>query len=355
MIPILYESNEVSFVSNGLGRLRECADCKVTEERNGAYEVDFSFPVTGAHYSDIQHGRIIAVKHDDSDDVQPFEIVSSSEPINGIVNFHAVHISYRQSKLTASGSNINSLADAFTMLQTAEPANPFSYWTDKDSTGYMAAADGIPQTVRSLLGGVKGSILDAYGGEFEWDKWTVNLHSARGEQRGLTIRYGVNLSSYNRETDYSETYTAVIPYWTGDNGSGGKVIVKGNMVDSGAIPYNGFTACVPLDLTDKFQAQPTTAQLEAMAASILATEQPYLPVRNFKVSFVRLHETEEYKQYASLMECKLCDMVNVIFPRYGVNGRFKVVKTVYNVLQERYDEMELGALSTTLSQALGLS
>ena len=108
MYPILFEKNETSFSSNGLGRLRDCISCVVTEERNGIYECDFEYPVDGARYEDIICGRIIGVTHDDSDDLQPFDIVSYTKPIDGIVTFHAVHISYRQSGLTVRGTNINS-------------------------------------------------------------------------------------------------------------------------------------------------------------------------------------------------------------------------------------------------------
>ena len=107
MIPILYEKDETAFVSNGLGRLRDCISCTCYEERNGVYYVDFEYPIDGVNYDRIQCGRIIAVEHDESNDVQPFDIVGYERPINGVVTFHAVHISYRQCSLTVSGSNIN--------------------------------------------------------------------------------------------------------------------------------------------------------------------------------------------------------------------------------------------------------
>ena len=112
MIPILFEKTETAFNNNGLGRLRDCISCVVTEERNGIYECDFELPVTSSDYEDVQIGRIIGVTHDDTDDIQPFDIVSYSKPIDGVVTFHAVHISYRQSYMTVTGSNINSLSDA---------------------------------------------------------------------------------------------------------------------------------------------------------------------------------------------------------------------------------------------------
>lgn len=355
MIPILFEKTETAFDSNGLGRLRDCISCVVTEERNGIYECDFEYPIDGVNYDRIQLGRIIGVEHDESSDIQPFDIVGYSRPINGIVTFHCTHISYRQCAMTVSGTNINSLADAFTMLGTATPTNPFTYWTDKTSTGFLASADGIPHSVRQVLGGMEGSILDAYGGEYEWDKWTVKLWASRGEVKPFSIRYGVNLTDYNEEVDYSDTYTSVIPYWSGQDTNGNDVIVKGSKQTASYPSFNGMDRCIPLDVTDKFESKPTQAQVEAQGLSYINTNQTYLPSQNITVDFVRLSESAEYAQFKSLQSCKLCDSINVYFPMYQTEGQFKIVRTEYDVLQERYSKLELGTLSTSLAEALGIS
>lgn len=350
MIPILYEKDETLFSTNGLGRLRDVIECRVTEERNGVYELEFTYPVNGQNYDKIQIGRIVAVEHDDSGDVQPFDIVGYEKPIEGVVTFHCTHISYRQSYMTVTGTNINSLASAFTKLSTASPTNPFTYWTDKTSTGYVGAFDGIPKSVRSILGGVEGSLLDAYGGEYEWDKFTVKLWSERGQYRDFTVRYGVNMMDYLDETDSSECYSSIIPYWTD-----GTVTVVGNKQTSSYRPPSGRDACVPMDVSDRFESQPTRDQVNTMGASILNSGQPYLPTQNITVSFVRLQDTPEYAQFSSLLRCGLCDTIKVVFADYNSSGVFKIVRTVWDVLSERYEEMELGDLSTSLSEALGIS
>ena len=349
MIPILYDSNETLFTSNGLGRLRDCISAKVSEERNSIYELDFEYPIDGANYDLIQVGRIVGVTHDDGGDIQPFDIVSFERPINGVVTFHCTHISYRQSYLTVTGSNINSLADAFTLFESAEPENPFAYETDKDSTGYLASADGVPKTVRSMLGGMEGSILDAYGGEYEWDKFIVKLHSSRGQQRSFSIRYGVNMLDYNEEYDASGTYMSCVPYWTD-----GTTTIVGDRQDSGGSTVTGRGECVPLDVSEKFEEQPTKAEVEAMGLSVMNSKNPMIPSQNIHVEFVRLQDLG-YEGLENLLQCKLCDTIKVVFPFYNTTGNFKIVKTVWDVLQDRYESMELGDLSVTLSEALGIS
>lgn len=350
MIPILYDKNETAFASNGLGRLRDCISCIVTEERNGIYECDFEYPVDGAHYDLIQVGRIVCVTHDDSDDIQPFDIVGFEKPIDGIVTFHCVHISYRQSYLTVTGSNIQSLADAFTALGNAEPGNPFIYNTNKASTGALVCMDGTPRSVRQVLGGIEGSILDIYGGEYEWNRWTVNLWSARGQYRDFAIRYGLNMLDYNEELDSANCYSSCIPYWTD-----GTTTIVGDKQTAIGITPSGRELCIPLDVSEKFENQPTKAEVEQMGASVMNGSNPTVPTQNITVSFIRLQDMDEFADYESLLQCKLCDTIKVIFPDYNSSGNFKIVKTVWNVLTDKYDEMELGDLSITLAEALNFS
>lgn len=386
MIPILYESTEKSFISNGLGRLSDAISCVVTEERNGIFECDLQYPVGGANYDLITLGRIIGVTTADTTltktiylrtaitdeegnklveendaaftaavtahaldySIQPFDIVSFTRPIDGIVTFHCVHVSYRQSYLTVTGSNINSLEDAFALLETSQPTNQFHYSTDKDSTGYLAAADGVPKTVKSMLGGVEGSILDVYGGEYEWDKFNVILHASRGMRRDFSIRYGVNMLDYNEEMDTQGTFMSCVPYWT----NGTNAVVGDRQISSGST-ITGRGECVPLDVSSRFENQPTKVQVEEMGQTVMNELNPALPIQTIHVEFVRLQDMG-YSGLEDLLECKLCDTIKVVFPAYGTTGSFKIVKTVWNVLRNTYESMELGDLSTTLSEALGL-
>ena len=352
MIPILFESNETTFNSNGLGRLRDCTRCEVTEERNGVYECEFDCPVDGAHYSDIILGRIIAVEHDQTGDIQPFDIYSCDRPIDGVVTFHAHHVSYRLNGIIClAPMGTNTLQNAFHEFEqaagNAENGN-FTYQTDFSLTEqrHMAVFDSVPKPVRSLLGGTEGSVLDAFSGEFLFDKFTVGLFRKRGTVQNFTIRYGVNLTEYNESLDFSESYDWVWAYYK----NGDDIAVSGAS-DSGYTSLGGRKVGAVLDVTDKFESTPTLAQMQNVAGSFLASNRPWLPKQTITVKFSQ----EALGEYADLHKCNLCDTVKVVFPRYDIEGTFKIVKVVWDVLQERYTEMELGTLSTTLSEALGVS
>lgn len=357
MIPILYESTETEFTSNGLGRLHDCIRCECTEERNGIYECEFEYPISGAHYNEIIPGRIIAVEHDDSGDVQPFDIYYYSKPIDGIVTFRATHISYRLNGVVIENAAQVQSNDLPTLLQWLKwqsmPANLFTYETDITTQKALPCLSydgkGEPLIVKQVLGGMEGSILDTFGGEYLFDKFNVSLLMNRGIYRNINIRYGANMTEFTDEVDTSETYNAYVPYWKKDN-----TIVRCGIVEAELPSYDGETRCRPLDLTEDYEHAPMVALLEARAKYYLRQNQPYLPKQNISIRFINLSDSDEYQQLEKLQECQLCDYIKVIFPLYDMEGTFKIVKVVWDVLQERYTEMELGNLSISLAQALGL-
>lgn len=348
MIPILYPASETAFTSNGLGRLVDCVSCSVTEERNGIYECQFKYPVSGEMYGSIQEGCILGVIHDDRKDIQPFDIYARSAPIDGVVTFYAHHISYRLGNIVLKPMSASTCVAALAAIpNNTYNACPFTFWTDKVVTADWSVS--VPSAVRAVLGGQAGSILDVYGkGDYEFDKWTVKLYLDRGSDNGVSIRYGVNMTDITQDVDLSSFYTAVVPYWHGEDGT----LVT---LPEGYITQSGQTAVVPvpLDLSDEWEEAPTVAQLRAKAASRLSSSRAWLPKENIRVSFVDLAHTTEYSSVSALQRVSLCDKVSVYYGDLNVNAvKVKVVRVVYNVLTEMYDEIELGDASSSLAKTI---
>ena len=342
MIPVLYESTETSFTTNGLGGLADAIEAKVKEQRNGVYELEMIYPVTGRHFDLLQLGRIICVTHDDTGDRQPFDIYKISRVLDGKVSVYARHISYRLNKIPVQPFTANSCTSALNGLATnAAVTCPFTFWTDKTVSATFTV--GVPSSIRALLGGQQGSILDTFGtGEYEFDKFTVKFHLHRGANNGVTIRYGKNLTELNDETGNGETFTGVYPYW---NGEGGTMVTLPEKVVY-ADPHDD--RVVPLDLTEYFQTQPTENELRTRAQSYIDSHTAKLS-KSIKISFVQLWQTNEFKGLASLQRVKLCDTVTVVHESLGVAATSEVVEVVWNVLAERYDSMTLSEVSTTLA------
>ena len=372
MIPILYTPLETDFTSNGIGRLTDCISCTVTEERNGIFECEFEYPINGKFYTYlIENTCYIGVIHDDNHDIQPFEVYRHSDPIDGIVTFNAHHISYQLGNVIVDGIEAYTVVDAFDQFLTHNITGcHFSFWTDKASSGTFKVTH--PDNVRALLCGQQGSILDAFGtGEYEFDKHTVKLYAQRGLDRGVTIRYGKNLTDIERTYDESGTYNAVVPFWADQDGNvitlpegyiaevsdtdvypweesiNGPVMEDGN---GNEIDFANFVLkATALDLSNEFQEQPSVADLRAAAQAYLTNNQPWQPSDNITVDFVQLWETPEYENVAALQRVSLCDTVSVYYPQMEIAVSAKVIRIVYNVLTERYDEMELGEPKATLA------
>lgn len=345
MKPILYAHDETSFTSAGLAILSDCISCTVEEELNGTFECEFQYPITGRHYNLIQEGLIIGATHDDSGVLQPFEIYKRSAPIDGKVTFNAHHISYRLSKTVVMPFTASSLSGALTNLASNIVGDtPFTFSSSVVAVGDLTV--GEPSAVRAVLGGEENTLLQVYGGEFEFDKFDVKLHSQRGTTTNVEIRYGKNLSELTQEIDESETFNAIVPFWKASDGA---EIVTLSEVYIAHDPDAELTMA-PLNLTDQFETKPTEAALKSKAEEIFDNSKPWTPSESIEVNFVALWQTDEYERYAELQRVHLGDSVSVYYPALGViaNGQ-RVVKTVYNTLLDRYDEITLNELKETLA------
>ena len=352
MIPILYSADELTvpvaaaFTSNGIGRLADALSCVVTEERNGIYELELTYPITGKWFSQMQIGCFIGAIHDDQHDVQPFQIYKISAPLNGVVTFYAHHLSYLLSGIILQPFSATSITDLFNQIQSQSVNNnPFTFWTEKlVGTPYVLE---IPSAVRQILAGQQGSILDVYGkGEYLFDKYDVKLYTNRGVSTGATIRYGKNLTSLKKDLDNSKTYGAVAPYWKGD---GGIVYLSENVL---VVSQPGLPA-TPLDLSGDFESMPTEQQLADRALEYLTNNEPWIPDENISIDFLQLWQTSEYDDVAALQRVSLCDKVDVIYSALGVVARNQeIIKVVYDTLGEFYTKMELGKLQTNLYEAI---
>lgn len=349
MIPILFDEDEKQFLSEGLGRLSDCVSCTVEEERNGTYECEFQYPVNGPMFNQIREQRIIFADHDDSEQGQPFVIYARSEPINGVVTFNAHHISYRLSNEVVMPFTATSTTTALAAItqNVVEPTD-FTFIDDKRVAGNFRFY--YPKTVREILGGEEDSFLDAFnGGEYEFDKFRVILHNRRGEDTGVEIRYGKNLIDFEHTLNDDESYNAIVPYWyQEEEGTAGTLVTLPEVVIRHQI--GGQLKSVPYDMSDEFEDEPLVSQLRARATEKFNNEKPWLPSEGFDIDFAALWQTDEYKEFAPLQRVKLCDTVLVYFPAYGIEAvREKVVKTVYNVLLDRFDEIILNQLPATFS------
>lgn len=349
----LYSPATTDFTTNGIGQLSSAISCFVEEKRNGSYELEMQYPVDGVHFSDIQHSCLIMAKPADGKAEQPFRIYKITKPLNKRVTVKARHISYQTSHIPVAPFTAASCAQALNGLKSnAAEACPFEFWTDKSTTANFSVEE--PSSIRSRLGGTRGSILDTYGGEYEWDGYTIKLHENRGSDKGVTLRYGKNITDITQEENIENTITGVYPYWKGsEEGSTETLVELDEKVLHSANAQNfPYQMTVPLDMSSYFQNPPTQAQLRERAQAYMKANKIGIPSVSIKVSFLPLWQTEEYKELMNLERVNLCDTVTVIFERLGVEATAKVVRTKFNVLTDRYDEIELGDAKSSFGETL---
>ena len=345
MKPVLYSSTETAFTSNGLGVLNDSVSAIVREERNGAYELTMEYPADGIHFSDISARCIILAKPNPTDSPQPFRIYRITKPIGGIVTIYAQHISYDLSGVAVSPFSANTLAEAISAMQShALPSDqPFTLTTDMDKGIGLSIT--TPASFRAMMGGQENSLIDIYGGEYSYDKYSISLNANRGEDRGFTLRYGKNLTSFEQDENCAAVYSHIYPYWTDgtttievNNGEYGKLVPTTGT----ELPY---TKILPKDLSSYFENQPTAADLLITAKTYASKAQLGVPKVSLTVSFAQLEEN-------GIDRVNLCDTVTVVFPKMGVNAKAKVVTAEYDVLLERYTTLEIGSSTQGIADTI---
>lgn len=356
MIPILYASTEtvkqlVADKTNGVGRLADATSCKVQEDRNGAFTLSMTYPISGIHYAAIVIGGCIKAKPNELADPQLFRIYHISKPLNGVVTIDAQHISYDLSKAVVKPFTAKGITAVTSgMISNMIGGIGFSFSSDINN-GDSQFTNDHPQSFRALLGGQEGSVLDVFGGEYEFNNEKVILHAHRGSDNGVTIRYGKNLTSVQQDENIENTYTAVYPYVLNSD----QETIAGDLQ---TVISTSEPKVLALDLSSEFQktgteeTTPTAAEINAKAQKYIKANNIGVPKVSLDVSFVQLWQTEEYKDIAPLERVSLCDTVTVKYEKLGVDAKAKVITTVYDVLAERYDSITLGDAKSSLASTI---
>lgn len=371
MIPILYPYTEKKFESNGIGALCDAVSCEVTEERNGAYELEMEYPLTGKYYKDIELGSIILAKPYEDGNPQAFDIYKISKPLDGIITINASHISYRlcyipvknffAQNITKPEGLFNKFVENAILDTSKDPEFPFKFYTSDAETTVESYLKELPTSFRECLGGSEKSLLQLHNGEYIWDNFDIYLVKDRGSDLGVHISYSKNLTDLKQELDDSNALYSVLPYWAssyteqqGDKKGAKKIVLGSSIVTptESSLHY-AYTRAEIVDVSDKLSlSTPTDEQVDTAGQQYLASSDRVTIKDNLKVSFVALWQTEEYKNIAPLEKVHLCDTVWIDCPDMGISYSAKVISTRYDVLVERYLDITLGDAKSNFVTAM---
>ncbi|EKF50443.1 phage tail spike protein [Lactococcus garvieae] len=355
--PILYSPGHTDFNNLGLGIMVDTTSATVTEELNGKFELDLQYPADGALAQYLINDALIKVPTGDQVD-QLFRIKTIVEKIDGRLTVHAEHVSYiiNDLPIKPSTSVVESVAQVAlnSMLKAIADKHPLTVYSD--ITTIANAKWTIPnfKNPRNILGGVEGSILDIWGGEYQFDNYQIRLTNQRGHYSNTIIAYGRNLTDFEQEESILETYTSIYPY-VNETSKNTPVIhtLPEYFVDSEHVDKYPNRRVAMVDFSDKFNDKNPYSEdkLRKFAQSYVKSNKIGVPKVTMKVSTVDLSGSlDESYNVEEVESLHLADTVKVFFELLGVTAEAKVVGAVWNVLLNQYDSYTLGAKKASFGQ-----
>lgn len=351
----LFEDNETNFNHLGICSLNEYVSCIVTEELNGMYELEMEYHMDSKAFNELKIRRIIYCKPNPYSTPQPFRIYAISTPLNRIVTINAAHISYDLSGYVVNPFSAEGAVLAINRLKTSSTVDvPFNFLTD------LTNSDSIeidrPRSIRNIIG---SDILETYNCYLYYDCFDVYFKTNRGENNGVTIRYGKNLIDIHQEENNSNVYTSVYPYWRGrveqPNQNGSELVEVLMTLPEKIVPVPGnfnHINTLALDLSSVFDEMPTEDQMRSTTSSYIEMYDIGVPMVSISIDFIQLTNSTEYEEYRLLDKIMLGDVVNVIFEDANIQTNAVCVKTVYDLSMNKYSTIELGSSFKGISDGI---
>lgn len=348
----VYNSKEIKFVSNGLAILDdELIRCEVQEVLNGLYTLELEYPIDNKNVDYLIEGNIIKTNTPSGE--QPFRIYRTIKNLDTVI-VYANHIFFDlQSNFLMDcrykfATGQQALED---ILKSTLYENNFtcdSNIIERNNAYYIRK-----NPVEAILT-EENSIINLYKGELLRDKFKIIINDSIGKDNNVIIEYRKNLLGLEKDEDISQVVTRVIP--TGLTAKDSVVMLDEVYVDSSLI--NNYINPVikeihysdlKEDAEKGITIESIKEQLKVRALDLFNKEHIDLPKVNYKINFLDLSLTEEYKDFKALEKVKLADVVTVRHKDLKIDVKRKVIKYKWDSLTKSYIEIELGDLESTLS------
>lgn len=372
MRPILFNKNEQSFDTYGLGELNVTKGT-VTRERNGNYTLYAEIPVNDPMVATLEKEMKLKADAGLRTKNQTFEISRIVKDSSNIVKIYGQHISHKLEYMAVVNGRPFS-GSAFTALAIWHNATigdlRFDVWSDIQTTGKGVFDISKMENARQALGGVEGSILDIYGGEYEFDNMTVRLHKQLGRTAPTVLEYGRNILSAELDETIESAYTSVLPFatYTPDKPEGDTsdsqpdpvtVTLPENYVDSKYKALYAHRRIKVVDFYSEFKSDskskdiPTPDKLRKIATDYMERNAIGKPKINIKIEYADLAKTLDYADNGWIEELELCDIVPVYYPQIGLTDETAKVTTItYDFVNERNESVEFGDIGTNVRSTM---
>lgn len=374
MRPILYSKNETRFDTYGLGEI-DALKGNATRERNGNYSAYLEYPASGPLASVFEKEMKFKADAGTRTKNQTFEIVRVVKDSSSTIKIYAQHISHKLEYMSVRhGVKVSGTADLAlkTWAKNLVGDYHFDTWSDIDTVLPITFLIDKMENARLALGGVEGSILDIWGGEYEFDNQTVRLHKRLGRRAPTVLEYGRNILSAESDESIESAYTSVVPFATytpesqeDDSRQQDPVLVTipESYVDSKYVSMYANRRIKVVDFSSEFKDEgtgeskkkdiPTPEKLKALAIKYMENNRIGAPKINTKIEYVDLAQTLDYAERGWIEELELCDIVPVYYPEIGITeDDAKVTKVVYDFLNDRNESVEFGMIGESIRSAM---
>lgn len=363
MNPVLYKANERSFRTFGLGEISDAYKVTVTRERNGNYDLYIKYPVNGHFASVFKEEMKIKSDAGKRTKWQTFEINRIVKNSSEHIEIYARHISMRTSDIAlkpiVKASKINAETALRLWKESLVGDDVFDVSSDIQTLGNISWEIDKVGNARKALGGVSGSILDVFGGEFEFDNNLIILHKQMGRKAPTVLEYGRNLLSVEEERLLDGNYTSIYPFarYTPNGEESHEVLVTlpEHIIDSSYLRLYAQRRISLVDFSGKFDDKhpPTAEKLRSLGQSYIKSNNIGAPKISTEVSYVDLSHTLDYQDFGVMEEVELCDIIPLYYPQFDITTTTeKVVKVVYDVYTDSNEEITLGTIGQSLSSSM---
>lgn len=335
----VYDSKTTDFTKNGLVVLSELISFYTTERLNDLFEVDFEYPLDDrGKWQYIVEDNIVK-----NSDGQLFRIYWTQLNIKSI-KAKGRHIFYDLLDNfieNATSTNLDGASTLNKILTSTQYTHSFVNMSDITKTDSLTISKTNP--VDAILG--KTGMVSVFGGELVRDNFNIKLLQARGQDRGILVSYGKNIQGIEQTIDLNPLITRIYP--TGKNG----LTITEKYIDSQYI--NNYPH--PIVKEVKFDTITTEAELRTAAQNYFTSSKCDIPLVNYKIDFLELTKTEEYKNYSVLEAVYLGDTVTIKHQKLGINLKAKVISIKKNDISGKIDKIELGNFAPNLSSGISNS
>ncbi|WP_105115127.1 phage tail spike protein [Streptococcus suis] len=221
--------------------------------------------------------------------------------------------------------------------------HPFDLRSDIDSVRNLRLVRVNP--MQAILGTEDNTFVNRFGGEVKRQGFTISVNKRVGVDRTDVIRSGKNLTGFEANYDFNDVATRIMP--KGPNG----ILLPEKYVDSPLINHYPIPFIRVIDYKveyeENFDDLPQTEknrvynELRELAKADFKKGVD-VPSATYKVNFVSLRNTIEYRDYEALENIGIGDLQPVYEARYDIEIKGRVTDVVWDLLNKNYESITLG-------------